>query len=102
MICAVAAVLALWRGRLNAALLALLVNFLLFVVFLPRQSYIDPVAAPRVAAGVAVAAIASLAAATRAARSRPWFYAASVLWLLPLPAFLVLDLLDRPSGLVRG
>ena len=92
---------ALWRGAREVAPVALVANLLLFVVFLPRQSYIDPIAAPRVALGVVLAAALSLPAIASVLRDRRWFWAAAALWVVLVPVTLALNLLDRPSGLVR-
>lgn len=96
-----AAVVMLRRAASRPEPWLLLANVLLFVVFLPPQSYVDPVAAPRVAIGVVLAGVLCLPAARTVLRSQAWFAVAAVLWLSTLPLTLVLNLFDHPAGLVR-
>jgi hypothetical protein len=101
-----AAAAAFARGVRGPAVLALAANVVLFVLFLPPQSYIDPDAAMRVTTGVVLAALLAMpaGATTRGSaspRSSLWIRACAVLWLATVPVTLAANALDRAAGLVR-
>jgi hypothetical protein len=56
------ALVLLWRGRARVAATLLVVNVLLFVVFLPKSVYVDYAAAARASIGVVLAALYCLPA----------------------------------------
>jgi hypothetical protein len=102
LLCGGGAVVSLARRRWDWVLLALLLNVFLFVLFLPRQSYVDPEAALRVTSAIVLAALLSLPVLARGPRRVPaWFLGVSALWLISLPLTFALNLRDHPTGLIR-
>ena len=81
---------ALWRRQLSAEILALLLNVLLFVVFLNHASYVELAASARISLGVVLATVLALPTLQRLTGGRRlWFVTAAVLWLAPLPLVIV-------------
>jgi hypothetical protein len=81
LICAGAALIAVWRRWRAVEPWVLLVNVLLFVALLHRSSYVDISASARVTTGVVLAAIFCLPLLTRLLGTRTWFWVSSALWL---------------------
>jgi hypothetical protein len=88
---------ALWRRQRSAETIALLINVILFVVFLTHFSYVDFAATSRIILGVVLATVAALPLLLRAGIPRGWFVAIGLLWLAPVP-FLLLPSLGRMVG----
>ena len=86
----IALMLALWavaRRWWTPEVWALLLNILLFVVFLNGKSYVEYYASGRVTAGVVLAAIYCVPIFRAAARrARWWIWLCALLWLSLLPA----------------
>lgn len=77
----------LWRRRWQPEVWILLLNVLLFVVFLNTKSYVEYYASGRVAAGVVVAALYCLPVFhSLFRRVRWWIWCCALLWLSVLPA----------------
>jgi hypothetical protein len=80
-----AALLMVWRRPRIVAPWLLLLNVLVFVVFLHRTSYEDISASGRVTTGVALAAVLCVPVAARLLGTRSWFWASTTLWLSVIP-----------------
>jgi hypothetical protein len=96
-VCLGAGLLLIWRNeaaRRSAAVWAMVVNAVLFVLLLPLGSLIDLLAAGRVSLGVMLAAIYSLVYT----RNRGWFYFCAGLWLAASVAFLANPVLELLHG----
>jgi hypothetical protein len=79
--------------------IALLVNVLLFVVFLNHFSYVELAASTRVVLGVALVAVLMLSQLERlGGRARLWLVPAVLLWLAPLPSA-VIPAIGRAIGI---
>jgi hypothetical protein len=90
LICAGAALVAVWHRRWLVEPWILLLNVLLFVALLHRSSYVDISASARVTAGVVLAAIFCLPAIDRVVASRAWFWSAGVLWVSLVPFWVLI------------
>jgi len=88
---------ALWRRQISAMTVAVLVNVLLFVVFLGDASYVELTASARASVGVVLAAVLALPTLALIGRRRLWLWLAFALWLTPLP-----PLLFPPLGRALG
>ncbi len=89
LICGVAALWALWKRAWDVEVWSLLVNVLLFVVFLNVSSYGNTDSSLRVTSGVVLAALLCLPVVDRVTgRNRWWFWASAALWLALLPFIL--------------
>jgi hypothetical protein len=89
----VVAVWALWRRRVREpALWALIANWVLFVVFLPREAYVEYIASARVTFGVVLATLLALPVLRRLIATRGWFLAAVLSWTLTWVGLLPLAL----------
>jgi hypothetical protein len=87
MLCLCLCLWALKRRLFRPELWALLLNILLFVVFLNTKSYAEYYASGRIATGVVLAAVYCLPVFhTLARRIRPWIWVCALLWLSLLPA----------------
>jgi hypothetical protein len=87
MICLGLALRGLRRYRWPPELWALLLNVLLFVVFLNRKSYVEYYASGRITAGIVLAALFCLPLlATLTRRIRGWIWVCALLWFSVLPA----------------
>ena len=84
--CVVAASFALWRRRLDGAVLALVLNALVSDVFLQRSSWFGYFDAGRISTGVVLAALLAVPAIAAAGlRPRRWLAPAAVLWFTVVP-----------------
>jgi hypothetical protein len=81
--CAAIGAWALLRRRRAPALWALVANWLLFVVLLPREAYAEYVASVRVTFGVVLAFLLALPMLTSLIATRRPLFAPAVAWLLP-------------------
>src|SRR3984893_11361557 len=90
LICSVAAILALRRRVRLVEAWVVLANVLLFVVLLPRTSYIDIYPSSRVATGVVLAAVFALPAFSAVIGTRLWFWLSGAIWVSPLPVWVVI------------
>jgi hypothetical protein len=87
MVCLCLCIWAIKQRRFRTELWALLLNVLLFVVFLNAKSYAEYFASGRVAAGVVLAALFCLPLFdTLSRRSRWWIWLCALLWFSVLPA----------------
>lgn len=87
MICLCLCIWALRRRRFHPELWILLLNVLLFVVFLNTKSYVEYYASGRVTTGVVLAALYCLPLfSSLGRRIRWWFWVCAFLWLSLLPA----------------
>jgi hypothetical protein len=87
MLCLCLCFWALQRRLFRPELWALLLNILLFVVFLNTKSYVEYYASGRIATGVVLAAVYCLPLFhTLTRRIRWWIWACALLWLSLLPA----------------
>jgi hypothetical protein len=96
-VCLAVGLLLIWKSqvaRRSAAVWAMVLNVLLFVLLLPLGSLIDLLAAGRVSLGVVLAAIYSLVYT----RSRGWFYFCAGLWLAATAAYLANPVLELLHG----
>ena len=90
LIAAAVGLYALYRRVVRPELLLLLLNVLIFVVFLQADAYIEVQASSRVTTGVVLAALLCLPALTAVAPRRAWFWVCSTLWLLLVPFWLII------------
>ena len=84
------ALYALYRRIVRPELLLLLLNVLIFVVFLQSDAYVEIQASARVTVGVVLAALLCLPALNAVAPRRAWFWVCSSLWLLLVPFWLLI------------
>lgn len=90
LIAAGVAAYALWRRRSFAPpVFALVVNVLLFIVFLQRDAFVEIQASSRVTTGVLLAALFCLPFLAADAARRWWVWVCSALWLSLVPFWLV-------------
>lgn len=90
MLCLCLCIWGLKRRLFRPELWALLLNILLFVVFLNSKSYVEYYASGRIATGVVLAALYCLPLFHTLARGiRWWIWACALLWLSLLPALTV-------------
>jgi hypothetical protein len=86
-LCLCLCIWALTRRLFRPELWALLLNILLFVVFLNTKSYVEYYASGRIATGVVLAALYCLPLFyTLSRRIRWWIWVSALLWLSLLPA----------------
>jgi hypothetical protein len=81
--CAAIAAWALLRGARTAALWALVANWILFVVLLPREAYVEYVASVRVTFGVVLAFLLAVPTLAPLIAARRRLLAPALAWLLP-------------------
>lgn len=89
LICAGMGIYALYRRQWHPAILALLANIVLFVVFLPGGSYDNIFGSGRVTTGIVLAALLAVPALDGITRHRrAWLLACAAFWLFALPGLL--------------
>jgi hypothetical protein len=100
LICLAAALWALWRRQWGAEVWALLVNVVLFVLYLAPTSLYLYTGTGRITTGVVLAALLCLPALDRATGGRrAWLAASTALWFLGVPLGLAIaSLLRLPRG----
>lgn len=82
LIAATAAVIAVWKGSRQVQVWLLMVNVVLFVVFLQEASYANYGASGRISTGVILSALLCLPVIGPPSQ-RAWFWAGTALWLVP-------------------
>jgi hypothetical protein len=81
---------ALWKRVVRVEIVLVLVNVVLFIVFLQADAYVEIQASSRVTMGVMLAAILSLTWIVARTGRRAWFWVCSALWLSIMPFWLVI------------
>ena len=90
LICLGLTTLAIWKHRLSAPVAILLANIVLFVLLLPRDSYVDIFASSRITTGVVLGTLYCLPVFDRLTRGkRHWLAVVVVLWQVFLPVQLL-------------
>ena len=93
---------ALYRRILRPEVALLLVNVLVFIVFLQADAYVEIQAASRVTMGVVLAAILCLPWLGAQAARRAWFWICAALWLSLVPFWLGFPTMHYGLHLLHG